>query len=607
MLTALAVMSSGLTAGTADAAARGASGTAFAPAISCPSVADRVGQVPDRAQAEVERNLQQLESQIAEANRRLAGSAGQGGPNFVQNAILGPLRDKRTATLQRIQIAFQRAGAQAPTGLQGLAGCTVQDDETGNNNGDQGNGEQNNGDGEQGNGNQNNGDGDQNNGDQNNGDQGDGNQGNGGAAGQISCPDVADRLGQVPDRAQAEVERNLQQLESQIAEANRRLAGSAGQGGPNFVQNAILGPLRDKRTATLQRIQIAFQRAGAQAPASLRTLAACELRNGNPGNGNGENNGDGGDNGNEGNGDNGGNGENNGNGGGQARGPVPDDFVDIRSVQPNVRTPRPQQDGSRGTFSVDCGRNEGRIFNSDNVIVAPGVSNGAQHTHDYVGNESTNNQSTNESLLAASTTCRNGDKSSHYWPVLRALGQEEFDANQRGGGLDLNVGKILTPVSVQITFKGNPTAKVVAAPQFLRIITGNARVGGAEANAGWTCTGFENRQLTDKYPLCPRGSRLVRVFDFQSCWDGQNVDSANHRTHVTFPQADGSCPQGFQPIPALEHRLVYNVPQGPNFAVDTFPEELHKPVTDHSDFINLMDEQQMGRVVDCINSGRRCR
>ncbi|MEV4577803.1 DUF1996 domain-containing protein [Nonomuraea jabiensis] len=90
---------------------------------------------------------------------------------------------------------------------------------------------------------------------------------------------------------------------------------------------------------------------------------------------------------------------------------------------------------------MDCGRDEGRIFNSDNVIVAPGVSNGAQHT----------------------------------------------------------------------------------------------------------CTGFENRQLTDKYPLSPRGSRLVRVFDFQSCWDGQNVDSANHRTHVTFPQADGSCPQGFQP------------------------------------------------------------
>ncbi|MFC4009052.1 DUF1996 domain-containing protein [Nonomuraea purpurea] len=639
MLTALAVMSSGLTVGAANAA----SGTAFAPDISCPSVADRVDEVPARAQAEVQRNLQQLETQIAEANRRLANSAGQGGANFVQNAILGPLRDKRAAVLERIQIAFQRAGAQAPTGLEGLATCTVQDDGTGNNNGDnQDNGNQDNNNQDNGNqndngqndngqnngdqGNNNQGNGDQNGSDQddngqNNGDQGDnnqdngnqdnaargnGNQNGGGRGGQISCPEVADRLGEIPARAQAEVQRNLRQLETQIAEANQRLARSAGQGGPNFVQNAILGPLRDKRTATLDRIRIAFQRAGAQAPASLRTLATCELRNGNGGNtgGNNGNDGNDGNNGDDGNdGDNG----NGGNNGGQARGPVREDFVDIRSVQPNVRNPRTQQNGSRGTFSVDCGRNEGRIFNSDNVIVAPGVSNGAQHTHDYVGNESTNNQSTNESLLAAGTTCRNGDKSTHYWPVVRALGQQEFDANQRGGGLDLNVGKILTPASVQITFKGNPAGKVVAAPQFLRIITGNARVGGAEPNAGWTCTGFENRQLTDKYPLCPRGSRLVRVFDFQSCWDGQNVDSANHRTHVTFPQADGSCPQGFQPIPALEHRLVYNVPQGPNFAVDGFPEELHKPITDHSDFINLMNEQQMRQVVDCINGGRRCR
>ncbi|WP_433509115.1 DUF1996 domain-containing protein [Nonomuraea sp. CA-143628] len=547
-----------------------------------------------------------METQIAEANQRLKNSAGQGGPNFVQNAILGPLRDKRVATLQRITIAFQRAGAQAPTGLQGVATCSVQDDGTGNDNGDQNNGDQN---GDQNNGqNQDQGNGDQDNGqnqDQDNGDQDNGqnqnqdngNQNNGGATGQITCPAVANRLGQVPARAQAEVQRNLQLLETQIAEANQRLKNSAGQGGPNFVQNAILGPLRDKRVATLQRITIAFQRAGAQAPTGLQNLATCEL--GNPGGG--DNNGneeDEGDNGN--NGEDGGDGE-------QARGPVPEDFVDIRSVRPNVNIPRTQQNGSRGTFSVDCGRNERRIFNSDNVIVAPGVANGAQHTHDYVGNVSTNNQSTNESLLAASTTCRNGDKSTHYWPVLRALGQQEFDANRRGGGLDGNVGKILTPVQVQITFKGNPTAKVVPSPQFLRIITGNARVGGAEPNAGWTCTGFENRQLTDKYPLCPRGSRLVRIFDFQSCWDGQNIDSANHRTHVTFPQADGSCPQGFQPIPALEHRLVYNVPQGPNFAVDGFPEERHKPVTDHSDFINLMNQQQMGQVVNCINSGRRCR
>lgn len=56
MFAALAVASGGLTVGAAEAAA-------IAPAISCPSVAGQVGEVPARAQAEVQRNLQLSESQ----------------------------------------------------------------------------------------------------------------------------------------------------------------------------------------------------------------------------------------------------------------------------------------------------------------------------------------------------------------------------------------------------------------------------------------------------------------------------------------------------------------------------------------------------------------
>jgi hypothetical protein len=92
--------------------------------ISCPNVAERLPEVPARAQDEVRRNLQQLETQIAEANRRLASSQGEGGANFVQNAILGPLADKRRAAIDRITIAIDRAGPR-PEGLQSLATCTV--------------------------------------------------------------------------------------------------------------------------------------------------------------------------------------------------------------------------------------------------------------------------------------------------------------------------------------------------------------------------------------------------------------------------------------------------------------------------------------------------
>src|SRR5262249_3453605 len=109
---------------------------------------------------------------------------------------------------------------------------------------------------------------------------------------QVDCPDVASQLGDVPDQALAEVQNNLQQLDTQITEANNRIAATVGQGGPNFVQNAIIGPLEDKRTAVINRIQIAIGRV-AQPPAlNVAGLAACGLEGGtgggnNSGGGNG--------------------------------------------------------------------------------------------------------------------------------------------------------------------------------------------------------------------------------------------------------------------------------------------------------------------------------
>jgi hypothetical protein len=239
-----------------------AAGTNDAPAtIVCPSVADQLPAVPAGAKAEVDRNLQLLDTQISEANKRLVRSAGQGGPNFVQNAILGPLADKRTSTIDRIAIAIGRVDAK-PTGLDGLATCALSTDATppagetapppadetaappaeettappaGAETPPAGN-----------------------------------------AAGKIVCPAVADRLPAVPARAQAEVDRNLALLETQIDEANNRLATSAGEGGPNFVQNAILGPLADKRVATINRIATAIGRTAAR-PVGLDALAPCQL------------------------------------------------------------------------------------------------------------------------------------------------------------------------------------------------------------------------------------------------------------------------------------------------------------------------------------------
>ncbi|KJY42972.1 hypothetical protein VR41_05340 [Streptomyces sp. NRRL B-1568] len=402
----------------------------------------------------------------------------------------------------------------------------------------------------------------------------------------IACPDVGDQLQDVPDPARQRVSEGLAELDAQVARAYEQASAPGGD------SDAVLGTLKQQRSSTIGRMADAIgeqskrpsqltalsgctarqvRTADAAAPAGSGTTAA--LQRPMPG------------------------------------GPSPSDFADIRTA-PAKQKPAVGSGGSAGTFTSSCGRNENGHFNSDNVIVTPGVSNGAHHTHDYVGNLSTNAFSSNASLAAAGTTCTNGDLSTHYWPVLRLLdGKAAPDANAPGGGHDGNMGKVLRPASVTIQFRGSPVSKVAPMPRFLRIITGDAKAftsGPGNANASWSCVGFEDRQLKDKYPICPGGSDVVRTLAFQSCWDGRSIDSANHRTHVAFAGRDGSCPRGFKAVPQLVQRITYHVPAGTPFAVDSFPEQLHKPVTDHGDFINVMPDALMTKAVSCVNGGRRC-
>jgi hypothetical protein len=288
--------------------------------------------------------------------------------------------------------------------------------------------------------------------------------------------------------------------------------------------------------------------------------------------------------------------------------PSDDDFVNITDVRPDDDRPDVDRDGSTGSFVAHCGTNANNHRNSDNFMVTPGKRNGAQHVHDYVGNLSTDAFSDDDSLHRAGTTCDRDNKSTFFWPVLRATDQRGDDADEDGGGLDGNFGRILRPATVDLRFLGNPKQKVVPMPDDLTIIMGDAKArtnGEKNANAQWTCTGFENR-ITDKYPLCPAGSRLVRILEFPSCWDGEHLDSKDHRSHVVYPDEDGRCDRGFKPIPRLRVTLTFDRPNGRNFAVDTFPDQKHDPRTDHSDFMNIAPDSVLDLAADCINSGRNC-
>ncbi|AEK41075.1 hypothetical protein RAM_12925 [Amycolatopsis mediterranei S699] len=413
----------------------------------------------------------------------------------------------------------------------------------------------------------------------------------------------------------------------------------------------------------------------------------------------------------------------------------PSFFIDINKVPAgnNVNAALKKK-GAQGSFTVNCGTDaDGGHQNPDNFIAQPGIKNGAQHLHDYVGNLTTNADSSLKSLLAGGTTCKNGDKSAYFWPVIRVdrgdkeaaqqknqkaqqqqkgktgdvqqdktaqdaqdaqeqrnsqgqggggrsgkSAQQQGDQNQNGqqqqrqrnqdqqqnqqdqnkqgqnknqnqnnqdkanqdkanqdkanqnqagqaqqaadlGGIQGankevgdNDGTIIEPESATLKFIGGGADNVVAMPLGLKILYGDAKQstnGPANARPSWTCTGFEDR-LTDLYPICPAGSKVERIHAFPNCWDGKNTDSANHRTHIVFANQQGKCPQGFKNVPQLQVTLVYNVPQdvqqNGEYKVDAFAQEKHNPRSDHDDFANVMSKQIMGRLVNCVNSGKAC-
>ncbi|MBT3086071.1 hypothetical protein KMB31_05485 [Streptomyces sp. CYG21] len=105
----------------------------------------------------------------------------------------------------------------------------------------------------------------------------------------IDCPDAGNELREVPEQARGEVDRELAAMDTQITDAYRQFADRKEQisQDPGLAENAVLGPLRSKRTASLDRIAIAIGRVG-ERPAGIESLAGCSLRAddnapGNPG------------------------------------------------------------------------------------------------------------------------------------------------------------------------------------------------------------------------------------------------------------------------------------------------------------------------------------
>jgi hypothetical protein len=224
----------------------------------------------------------------------------------------------------------------------------------------------------------------------------------------------------------------------------------------------------------------------------------------------------------------------------------------------------------------------------DDPIVAFGKP-GASHHHSFVGNTGTNASSTLESLLAAGTTChRPGDTAAYWMPTL------------------LVDGRAVAPNHAQIYYRRKTMRHVEAFPPGFRMIAGDAKATTAQPLrvTFWNCGVGGGVAPTSTVPTCPdaRRNALRLHVTFPSCWDGKNLDSPSHSSHVAYP-VRGRCPARFaHALPEIS--LIYRFPVTGAGDVSLAS---GGQLSGHADFFNAWRQGDLQTLVDgCLNALRHC-
>jgi hypothetical protein len=116
---------------------------------------------------------------------------------------------------------------------------------------------------------------------------------------------------------------------------------------------------------------------------------------------------------------------------------------------------------------------------------------------------------------------------------------------------------------------------------------------------------------------CPAGNRLGAIVSAPDCWDGKNVDSADHRSHVTYSQygswgylkCDAAHPYL---IPTFTLQAWYSVVTGDDLTKWSLSSDAMFPghpagYTLHADWFGAWDNTVMAMWTDnCINKNLSC-
>ena len=170
----------------------------------------------------------------------------------------------------------------------------------------------------------------------------------------------------------------------------------------------------------------------------------------------------------------------------------------------------------------------------DDPIVFPGQP-GKSHLHTFFGNTGTNANSTYASLrTSGGSTCNDILNRSAYWVPAMMNGR----------------GKVVMPNVINIYYKRRPTndpecqrmgKACVALPRGLRLIMGYNMARPTDATTtvvscvgtGATAGAFHN--IAQAAKGCPVGASLQLGINSPWCWNGTELDSVDHRSHLAYP------------------------------------------------------------------------
>jgi Domain of unknown function (DUF1996) len=238
-------------------------------------------------------------------------------------------------------------------------------------------------------------------------------------------------------------------------------------------------------------------------------------------------------------------------------------------------------------------------FAADDPIVFPGQP-GAAHMHTFYGNTSTNAASTVSSLSATSpSSCGRGmgtsDLSAYWVPSLM---------NKNADGTSSVVKTDQTNVVYYRRPGGGMGPGVLPFPAGLRMIAGNAKATSDQSVSivQWNCVGGDD---TPEMHACPGGSQPMHVsLIFPSCWDGVHLDSADHKSHMAYAAADGTCPADHPvSLPEVTFEVYFTgIAGGPDYYLAS-----GGIYSWHGDFIADWDNRvQNALVASCLNVPREC-